>query len=198
MADRRLEKRMPVELTIEVSGFDCSSGYFSERTETCDVSESGCKFRLHTVLAPETVVAVRALCQCETEVSPKGRVVSDRSPRSRASRGIDGSASIAAVSAARTSMGNLISLTTLRIVVFCDTSHASLGARWVRGRWLREAASISRRESTRRVFCNGSLRADRFISRRSRRADVAFRKPPSQNHSSDDASQAGSLRVGHS
>jgi hypothetical protein len=70
-ADRRLEKRMPVELTIEVSGFDCSSRYFSERTETRDVSESGCKFRLHTVLAPETVVAVRALCQCETEVSPK-------------------------------------------------------------------------------------------------------------------------------
>jgi hypothetical protein len=81
----------------------------------------------------------------------EGRFVSDRSHMPRASCAIDGSASIAAVSAARTSMGNLISLTTLRIVVFCDTSHASLGAWWVRGKWLREAASISRRESTGRV-----------------------------------------------
>jgi hypothetical protein len=60
--DRRLEQRMPVELIIEVSGFDCSLRYFNERTETCDVSESGCQFRLHIALAPETVVAVRAVC----------------------------------------------------------------------------------------------------------------------------------------
>src|ERR1700683_3192370 len=33
------------------------------------------------------------------------------------------------ISAARPAMGNFISLTTLRIVVFCDTSHASLGLR---------------------------------------------------------------------
>jgi hypothetical protein len=60
--DRRLEQRMPVELIIEVSGFDCSLRYFTERTETCDASESGCQFRLHMSLAPETVVTVRATC----------------------------------------------------------------------------------------------------------------------------------------
>jgi hypothetical protein len=53
---------MPVELIIDVSGFDCSLRNFTERTETCDASESGCQFRLHVSLAPETVVAVRAAC----------------------------------------------------------------------------------------------------------------------------------------
>jgi hypothetical protein len=48
------------ELEPEVSGFDSSLRYFTERTETCDVSESGCQFRLHINLAQETVVAVRA------------------------------------------------------------------------------------------------------------------------------------------
>jgi hypothetical protein len=62
---------MPVGLTIEVSGFDCFSRYFTERTQTCDVSGSGCKFLLNTVLAVDTTVAVKALCLCDIEASPK-------------------------------------------------------------------------------------------------------------------------------
>src|SRR3984957_12768882 len=69
--ERRLEKRMPIEMIIEVSGFDSSLRYFAERTETCDVSESGCQFRLHIILAQETVVAVRAACHCSVDSSSK-------------------------------------------------------------------------------------------------------------------------------
>jgi hypothetical protein len=69
--ERRFEKRMPIEMIIEVSGFDSSSRYFTERTETCDVSESGCQFRLHIGLAQETVVSVRAACHCRVDSSVK-------------------------------------------------------------------------------------------------------------------------------
>jgi hypothetical protein len=69
--ERRFEKRMPIEMIIEVSGFDSSLRYFSERTETCDVSESGCQFRLHISLAQETVVGVRAACHCRVDSGAK-------------------------------------------------------------------------------------------------------------------------------
>src|ERR1700685_4741091 len=61
--DRRREDRVPLALTIEVCGFDCSLRFFTERTETCNVSDSGCQFRLHTEVAPETVVALRVIHQ---------------------------------------------------------------------------------------------------------------------------------------
>lgn len=61
--DRRHEERVPLALTIEVCGFDCSLRFFTERTETCDVSDSGCQFRLRTEVAEETVVAIRVIHQ---------------------------------------------------------------------------------------------------------------------------------------
>lgn len=69
--ERRLERRMPIEMIIEVSGFDSSLRYFTERTETCDVSESGCQFRLHIIVAQETVVAVRAACHSRVDSDAK-------------------------------------------------------------------------------------------------------------------------------
>jgi hypothetical protein len=62
---------MPIEMIVEVSGFDSSLQYFSERTETCDVSELGCQFRLHIIVAQETVVAVRAACHSGVDSSAK-------------------------------------------------------------------------------------------------------------------------------
>jgi hypothetical protein len=62
---------MPIEMIIEVSGFDSSLRYFTERTETCDVSESGCQFRLHIILAQGAVVAVRAACHSRVDSSAK-------------------------------------------------------------------------------------------------------------------------------
>jgi hypothetical protein len=69
--DRRHEVRVPTKLTIEVSGFDCFSRYFSERTETSDVSDSGCQFRLHIDIAAEAVVAVRAISKCRVASDAK-------------------------------------------------------------------------------------------------------------------------------
>lgn len=61
--DRRREDRMPLALAIEVCGFDCSLRFFTERTETSDVSDSGCQFRLRMEVAKEAVVAIRVIHQ---------------------------------------------------------------------------------------------------------------------------------------
>jgi hypothetical protein len=45
-AERRLTKRVPVALKIEVSGRDPKRGPFHDHTVTIDVSESGCRFQL--------------------------------------------------------------------------------------------------------------------------------------------------------
>ncbi len=46
---------------IEVCGFDRYGKFFTERTETTDVSRRGCRFQLHTEILPETVVAIRVV-----------------------------------------------------------------------------------------------------------------------------------------
>jgi c-di-GMP-binding flagellar brake protein YcgR len=61
--DRRREDRIPLALTIEVCGFDCSLRFFTERTETFNVSDSGCQFRLRKEVAPEAVLAIRVIHQ---------------------------------------------------------------------------------------------------------------------------------------
>jgi hypothetical protein len=61
--DRRHEDRIPLALMIEVCGFDCALHFFTERTETRNVSDSGCQFRLRTEVAQETVVAIRVIHQ---------------------------------------------------------------------------------------------------------------------------------------
>src|SRR5580704_10386705 len=59
--DRRREDRIPLALTIEVCGFNCSLRFFTERTETFNVSDSGCQFRLRMEVAQEAVVAIRVI-----------------------------------------------------------------------------------------------------------------------------------------
>ena len=61
--DRRREDRVPLGLTIEVCGFDCSLRFFTERTETFNISDSGCQFRLRIEVAQEAVVAIRVIRQ---------------------------------------------------------------------------------------------------------------------------------------
>ena len=53
--------RHGVPFQIETCGLDRAGRFFTERTETCEVSESGCKFRLKTEIAEDAIVAVRAL-----------------------------------------------------------------------------------------------------------------------------------------
>jgi hypothetical protein len=55
------ESRIALRFTIEICGFDRFGKFFSERSETTNVSRHGCKFRVHTELVPETVVAIRVI-----------------------------------------------------------------------------------------------------------------------------------------
>ncbi len=54
-------ERFALQLSIEVSGFDRCGRFFTERSETCDISDGGCKFYLRTELEPEAVVALRVI-----------------------------------------------------------------------------------------------------------------------------------------
>jgi hypothetical protein len=54
-------QRTALRLSIEVCGFDRCGRYFTERSETCDVSDGGCKFYLRTEVDCEAVVALRVI-----------------------------------------------------------------------------------------------------------------------------------------
>jgi hypothetical protein len=54
-------ERFALQLSIEVCGFDRCGRFFTERSETSDVSDGGCKFYLRTEVDPEAVVALRVI-----------------------------------------------------------------------------------------------------------------------------------------
>ena len=54
-------ERTARQLSIEVCGFDRCGRFFTERSETCDVSYVGCKFYLRTEVEREAVVALRVI-----------------------------------------------------------------------------------------------------------------------------------------
>ena len=54
-------ERFALQLSIEVCGFDRCGRFFTERSETCDISDGGCKFYLRTELDREAVVALRVI-----------------------------------------------------------------------------------------------------------------------------------------
>jgi hypothetical protein len=53
--------RTAQQLTIEVCGFDRCGRFFTERSETCGVSDLGCKFYPRTEVEREAVVALRVI-----------------------------------------------------------------------------------------------------------------------------------------
>jgi hypothetical protein len=54
-------ERFALQLSIEVCGFDRCGRFFTERSESCDISDGGCKFYLRTEVDREAVVALRVL-----------------------------------------------------------------------------------------------------------------------------------------
>jgi hypothetical protein len=60
LSSQRAE-RFALQLCIEVCGFDRCGRFFSERSETCDVSDAGCKFYLRTEVDRESVLALRVI-----------------------------------------------------------------------------------------------------------------------------------------
>jgi len=63
-------ERIASQLSIEVCGFDRCGRFFTERSETCDVSDAGCKFYLRTEVEREAVVALRVMDRSD----PRGSV----------------------------------------------------------------------------------------------------------------------------
>jgi hypothetical protein len=61
--DRRREERVDLELLIEVCGFDSCLRFFTERTETRNVSGWGCQFPLRIEVSEEAVLAIRVIRQ---------------------------------------------------------------------------------------------------------------------------------------
>lgn len=57
--ERRREERHQVQLPIEVSGLDRHGRFFTESTNTRDVSDHGCRFALRQEVRKDAVVAIR-------------------------------------------------------------------------------------------------------------------------------------------
>jgi len=59
--NRRLEKRKPVHVPVEITGINASGLQFAERGRLENVSELGCSFSLQSVVYPGEVVGVKPL-----------------------------------------------------------------------------------------------------------------------------------------
>jgi hypothetical protein len=57
----RRPERIALQFAIEVCGFDRCGRFFTERSETCNVSAGGCKFYLRTEVDREAIVALRVI-----------------------------------------------------------------------------------------------------------------------------------------
>jgi hypothetical protein len=57
----RRPERFALRFSIDVCGFDRCGHFFTERSETCDVSDGGCKFYLRTEVERDAVVALRVI-----------------------------------------------------------------------------------------------------------------------------------------
>jgi hypothetical protein len=58
-------ERIALQFAIEVCGFDRCGRFFTERSETSNVSVGGCKFYLRTEVEHEAVVALRVIERSE-------------------------------------------------------------------------------------------------------------------------------------
>ena len=57
----RRKYRCGARFQIETCGLDRAARFFTERTETSEVNDSGCKFTLKTEIGADAILAVRAL-----------------------------------------------------------------------------------------------------------------------------------------
>ena len=58
---RQRPQRFALQFSIDVYGLDRWGRFFTERSETCNVSDAGCRFYLRTEVEREAVVAVRVI-----------------------------------------------------------------------------------------------------------------------------------------
>ncbi len=69
----RREQRIASAFRVEVCGFNRHGRFFTERTLTSNVSDSGCQFRLRIEVEEKSVVALRVIGHvhgCESDSRP--------------------------------------------------------------------------------------------------------------------------------
>jgi len=59
--ERRAEHRETRSVPVEISGFDARGRFFTERTKTLDVSESGCRLELRAEVEKHSAISVRVI-----------------------------------------------------------------------------------------------------------------------------------------
>jgi hypothetical protein len=59
--ERRGEHRETRSVPVEISGFDVRGRFFTERTKTLDVSDSGCRFQLRAEIEKHSAISVRVI-----------------------------------------------------------------------------------------------------------------------------------------
>lgn len=69
------ESRHHIRLPIEVCAFDRGGRFFTEVTETWDVSESGCRCHLRTEVANNTVLAIRIVTHASSGMKSQGPIL---------------------------------------------------------------------------------------------------------------------------
>lgn len=62
--ERRREFRESPRVAVEISGFDARGRFFTERTYTIEVSDSGCSFLLNAEVEKHSAVSVRVIRRC--------------------------------------------------------------------------------------------------------------------------------------
>ena len=72
---RRGEERVSIVFLIEVSGFDCSGRFQSEKTSTRNVASSSCNFNLRMEVEKGMVLAIRVISAQETRFSDLGTIL---------------------------------------------------------------------------------------------------------------------------
>ena len=80
-------ERFALQLSIEVCGFDRCGRFFTERSETCDVSDGGCKFYLRTEVERQAVVALRVIERSDRRASVAAPVLFQVAHMERGSSG---------------------------------------------------------------------------------------------------------------
>jgi hypothetical protein len=69
--DRRSERRILLSCPIEVSGFNNKGEFFTERTTTADISESGCRFQVKAQVETGAILALKLISRHNSETLPK-------------------------------------------------------------------------------------------------------------------------------
>jgi hypothetical protein len=69
------EKRYDMRLAVEICGFNLLGRFFTERSETSNVSDGGCRFALRTEITQDSILALRVVSPSKNRGQDAGPVL---------------------------------------------------------------------------------------------------------------------------